>query len=112
MSSRGAVERPADAGQQAVERRVAVSEAQALSGELIDLKKVRFDRLKRPSVASFEQSPRDREDRSSGRSGIDATALEPGSTMQGLDVDGADLPAPLENLQWPVASLNLSLIHI
>ena len=88
---------------------MAVSEAQALSGELIDLKKVRFDRLKRPSVASFEQSPRDREDRSSGRSGIDATALEPGSTMQGLDVDGTDLPAPLENLQWPVASLNKAI---
>ena len=70
-----------------------VSEAQALSGKLIDFEQVRLDRLKRPSVVSE----------------ANATALESGSTMLGLDADGAAAPQPLEDLQWPVASLNKAI---
>ncbi len=62
-------------------KRVVVNEAQAVSGELIDFKKVRSVRLKRPSVA-----PR-----------------------QTLDVDGADVAQDLDDLQWSDASWNKAI---
>ncbi len=61
-----------------------VSEAQAVSGELIDLKKVRSNRLKRPS----------------------------GASMPRLDADGGDSAQPLDDLQWPVASLNKAIREV
>jgi TPR repeat protein len=72
---------------------VVVSEAQALSAKLIDFEQVRLDRLRRPSVVSEP----------------DATALESGAKMLSLDVDGAAASRPLEDPQWPVASLNKAI---
>ncbi|ARN82213.1 hypothetical protein B1812_15220 [Methylocystis bryophila] len=52
---------------------------------MIDLKKARFDRSKRPS---FEHAPRDH---------------------ARVETDGTDQPKPIKGLHWPVASLNKTI---